>query len=184
MTWDSREAHHEKSARLRRDKQMKKNTRKGFTLIELLIVVAIIGIIAAIAIPNLLDAMNRGRYKASQGDMRSIGTGVESYKVDNFGNPPAQPAGSIAPTITLLQGRDYLKQVPTTDQWGVLIQYIGETKTAPLGYAIVSNAAKGSATVATATVVPVVADVQSRTSKTWTCQIHFTNGGFSIGTCS
>ena len=59
--------------------------QKGFTLIELLIVVAIIGIIAAIAIPNLLNAINRGRQKRTMADMRSIATAVESYEVDfNF----------------------------------------------------------------------------------------------------
>ncbi|MBI3447802.1 MAG: prepilin-type N-terminal cleavage/methylation domain-containing protein, partial [Acidobacteria bacterium] len=56
---------------------------QGFTLIELLIVVAIIGIIAAIAIPNLLNAIDRGKQKRTMSDMRSVGTAVESYAVDN-----------------------------------------------------------------------------------------------------
>ena len=59
--------------------------QKGFTLIELLIVVAIIGIIAAIAIPNLLNAINRGRQKRTMADLRSLATAIESYQVDfNF----------------------------------------------------------------------------------------------------
>ena len=51
--------------------------KKGFTLIELLIVVAIIGIIAAIAIHNLLVAMQKGKQKATMGDMKTIGSAVE-----------------------------------------------------------------------------------------------------------
>ena len=58
---------------------------KGFTLIELLIVVAIIGLLAAIAIPNMLNAIDRARQKRTMSDLRSVGTGVESYAVDvNF----------------------------------------------------------------------------------------------------
>ena len=67
---------------------MKKRNNKGFTLIELLIVVAIIGIIVAIAIPNLLNAIQRAKQKRTMADMRSAGTAAEAYAVD-FNHYPA-----------------------------------------------------------------------------------------------
>jgi prepilin-type N-terminal cleavage/methylation domain-containing protein len=57
--------------------------REGFTLIELLIVVAIIAILAAIAVPNFLEAQQRAKVARVKADMRSIATAVESYTVDN-----------------------------------------------------------------------------------------------------
>ena len=61
---------------------MKRNTA-GFTLIELLIVVAIIGILAAIAVPNFLNAQIRAKIGRVQADLRSIATALESYRIDN-----------------------------------------------------------------------------------------------------
>jgi len=62
--------------------------RRGFTLIELLIVVAIIAILAAIAIPNFLNAQVRSKVSRVKADMRSVATALESYYVDNNSYPP------------------------------------------------------------------------------------------------
>ena len=62
--------------------------KRGFTLIELLIVVAIIAILAAIAIPNFLQAQIRAKISRANNDLRNIGTALESYYVDHNAYPP------------------------------------------------------------------------------------------------
>jgi len=93
---------------------MKLRRQKGFTLIELLIVVAIIGIIAAIAIPNLLNAIDRGKQKRSMADMRSIGTAIESYSIDNNVYPVAADMATLGPLVEPV----YIRNAPDNDGWG------------------------------------------------------------------
>ncbi|MCC5875483.1 MAG: prepilin-type N-terminal cleavage/methylation domain-containing protein, partial [Candidatus Sumerlaeia bacterium] len=71
----------------------------GFTLIELLIVVAIIAILAAIAVPNFLEAQVRAKVSRVQADQRTIATALESYHVDNNKYPMdfAEKAGNGIP---------------------------------------------------------------------------------------
>lgn len=104
--------------------------KKGFTLIELLIVVAIIGIIAAIAIPNLLNAIQRGKQKRTMADMRAVGTAVEAYAVDNNLYPSS---GSSVSSITTYIEPKYIKKVPVLDAWSFPITYVSDNQSYTIG---------------------------------------------------
>lgn len=100
--------------------------QKGFTLIELLIVVAIIGIIAAIAIPNLLNAINRGRQKRTMADIRSIATAVEAYTVDNNFYPRVNEGVARTQLEHYLEPT-YIRRIPVNDGWGTSLIWVGAT---------------------------------------------------------
>lgn len=88
---------------------------KAFTLIELLIVVAIIGILAAIAVPNFLNAQIRAKVARSQSDMRSLGTALEMYHLDNNQYPPTPDTAAnlrLARLAKLTSPMAYMSSVP------------------------------------------------------------------------
>jgi prepilin-type N-terminal cleavage/methylation domain-containing protein len=64
----------------------------AFTLIELLVAVAIIGILAAIAVPNFLEAQTRSKVARVRADLRTVATALEAYRVDNGDYPPSRGA--------------------------------------------------------------------------------------------
>ena len=71
--------------------------RKAFTLIELLIVVAIIAILAAIAVPNLLEAQVWAKVSRVRNDLRAIATGMETYFIDWNDYPETNDEALISP---------------------------------------------------------------------------------------
>ena len=115
---------------------LRRNRQKGFTLIELLIVVAIIGIIAAILIPNLLDALQKAKQKRTVADVRNTGTAWMSWLTDQVGAASAgatkkYDAGDFGevtyPMIfNYLHPSDsffYMQEVPQFDGWKFEIEF-------------------------------------------------------------
>jgi len=98
---------------------------KAFTLIELLIVVAIIAILAAIAVPNFLEAQVRSKVSRTKADMRTVATALEAYAVDENKYPPdfsqvlKGPAMTGAPFF-----RDYNKLIARLSHLTTPISYI------------------------------------------------------------
>jgi len=136
---------------------------KGFTLIELLVVVAIIGIVSAIGVPTLLNAVDRGRQKRTMADLHTISTGVQAYITD----VSHCPVGSNITTLAALLNGTYVKRLPLSDGWEYSFVYSG---TAELGYTIGSVGKDGGTSL--------VLDGSGGPTSTLDADIVYSNGQF------
>ena len=132
-----------------------------------LVVIAIIGILAAIAIPNLLTATQRSKQKRTMADMRTVATALEAYGVDH--EREDYPPGTTVEELRAHLQPTYVKSVPAIDGWQTAMRYM------PLperGYVIVSAGADKTFESEPEQYTPGV-------THHFDCDIVFANGSFA-----
>lgn len=106
----------------------RRGLQAGFTLIELMVVLVIIGVLAALIVPNVLDRADDARVMAARTDVNNVMQALKLYKLDNQRLPTAEQglqALVAKPTSTPVPGnwKPYLEKLPN-DPWGQPYQYL------------------------------------------------------------
>jgi general secretion pathway protein G len=103
---------------------------RGFTLIEVLVVVVILGILAAVVVPRIMDQPDQARVVKAKQDVRTLVSALNMYRLDNFVYPSTeqaldaladQPSGS--PAAPNWKAGGYIEHLPQ-DPWGSDYQYL------------------------------------------------------------
>ena len=102
----------------------------GFTLIEIMVVIVILGILAAVVVPRIMDRPDAARIVKAKQDIRAMEGALELYRLDNFNYPStdqglealvSEPSGS--PEAKNWKSGGYMKRLPK-DPWGAEYQYL------------------------------------------------------------
>jgi type II secretory pathway pseudopilin PulG len=137
------------------------------------VLVAVIGMIAAIAIPNFLTATQRAKQRRSMVDVRTIATAIEAYASDNNQYPNASSIEALRP---LLEPK-YIKQVPVRDGWGHAFEYecLTDSTGKCTGYVLRSRGKDG---LAEGSSIREAVSESPRVTQNFDCDIVFSNGNF------
>ena len=156
--------------------------KRGFTLVETLVVVAILGLLAAIAIPMYLNSINRAKQAKTIANMKTIATAWESraaeWKSYNAaGATLTLPAQNIQPAqLNAMLSPTYIKTIPLSDGWGWALDFRAEyavtNSRAATTYSIRSKGRDGKLQTTNRTRYTI------GPTKGFDCDIVFANGVF------
>jgi len=126
---------------------------KGFTLIEIMVVVVILGVLAALIVPNIMGRPDEARAAVARSDIQAIGNALNLYKLDNLSYPDTnlglEALVSKPANVEVWRDGGYLPRVPV-DPWGNPYLYVspgGEGRPYDL-YSLGSDGAEGGEGVA------------------------------------
>ena len=124
--------------------------RTGFTLIEVLVVIVILGILAAVVVPRIMDQPDQARVTKARQDVQSMVTALNIYRLDNFNYPSTdqgldallkKPSG--LPATPNWKSGGYIDRLPT-DPWGTPYQYLNPSLNGELDvYSLGADGAAG-----------------------------------------
>jgi len=133
------------------------------------VLIAVIGILAAIAIPNILTAQERARQKRTMADIRMVSTAIEAYATDKNQYPNATSIEELRPLLS----PTYLREVPVRDGWMHSLRYGTWAREKDLdSYAVVSAGKDGRFEKES------LKDYEGGTTSQFDCDIVFSNGSF------
>ena len=133
------------------------------------VIIAIIGILAAIAIPNLLTAMERSKQKRTMADVRTIATAVEGFATDNNRYPRVGDLDALEPILV----PKYVSTLPKKDGWGTPMRYECLEETDPCTRYFIGSAGKDKAFQEDS-----LRDYGPGNTSHFDCDIVFSNGTF------
>lgn len=115
-------------------KNVVKKAQSGFTMIEIMVVVAILGILAAMVVPSIIGKDDQARVARTKSDIKAISSALDMYKLDNYKYPTTEQ-GLEALVNKPENAKNwpeggYLKKVPN-DPWDAPFVYVSPAEGAP-----------------------------------------------------